>query len=146
MAMTPLPTTDSWIPTFKLYDSTGTSLIYTFFAVDDTNLPQVPVDTVTITNFRSSGAIVIGGGNKPFEATLHFWIVGSGYTDVEGQLASLLSTIVVNTPYILKVGKSISMTDSYNVKRIQDFTWGNVARDLRNYRQEITLKLLVNAW
>jgi hypothetical protein len=146
MSFTPLPTYDNWIPTFELYDSTGSDLIWTFFAVDDTNIPQAPVDTVTITNFRSSGAIVIAGGDKPFEGSLHFWVVGSGYTDVMGQIDTLLSSIVINTPYTLKIGTSASTTISYNVKRTQDFVWGNVARDLRNYRQEITVKLLCNAW
>jgi len=146
MSFTPLPTYDSWIPTFQLYDSTGASLIWTFYAVDDTNIPQAPVETVTITNFRSSGAIVIAGGDKPFEGTLHFWVVGSGYTDVMGQIDTLLSSIVINTPYTLKIGTSPSTTITYNVKRTQDFVWGNVARDLRNYRQEITVKLLCNAW
>ena len=146
MAFEPLPTNDYWIPSFQLYDSTGTTLIYTFFAVDDTNLPQVPVATVIKENFRSSGAIVINGGTKSFQAHLHFWITGSGYQDVYSQIDNILSTITVNTPYILKVGKSPIATDNYNVKRTEDFQWPNIPRDLRDYRQEVTLNFLVNAW
>lgn len=148
MAMLPLPTYDSWIPSFILYDSLGIDVIWNFFAVDDTNIPQQPVDTVVKTNFRGSGAIVINGGDKPFEGKLHFWVTGSGYTDVMGQIKALVAAIPVNTPFILYVGTSVneSAPITYNVKRIMDFEWGNVARDLRNYRQEITINLLCNAW
>jgi hypothetical protein len=147
MAMAPLPTTDYWIPTFTLYDATGETLVWTFFATDETDLPQTPVETVIITNFRASGAVVINGGQKSFETTLHFYIVGSGYKDVDHQLKELVAAIPVNVPFILKVGVSQdSAPDVYNVKRIVDFTWSNVQRDLRNYRQEITVKFLVNAF
>lgn len=147
MPFSPLPTTDAWVPQFQLYDSTGTSLIYTFYAVDDTNIPQQPVDTVTITNFRSSGAVVIGGGNKPFEGFLHFYITGSGYTAVQEAITYLTSNIQVNVPYILQVGTGSSSAPlTYNVKRIVDFEWLNVKTSLRNYYQEVNLKLLCNAW
>jgi len=147
MAFVPLPITDTWIPSFTLYDATGENLIWTFYATDDTDLPQTPVETVVITNFRASGAVVINGGEKSFETSLHFYIVGSGYKDVNNQLKELVAAIPVNVPFILRVGTSQdSAPEQYNVKRIMDFTWNNVVRDLRNYRQEITIKFLVNSW
>lgn len=147
MSFSPLPTTDSWVPSFQLWDATGEILIWTFYAVDDTNIPQVPVDTVVMTNFRSSGAVVINGGNKPFEGFLHFYVTGSGYTQVIAQINLLMSSIQVNVPYILTVGMGeMSAPLTYNVKRIVDFEWQNIRQSLRNYFQEINLKLLVNAW
>jgi hypothetical protein len=146
MSLFPLPTYDSWVPTFTLYDATGLSLLWTFYAVDDTNLPQAPIATVVQENLRGSGAVVINGGEKAFNAFLHFYIVDSGYTSVQAQIEDLLATIVVNTPFTLKIQTSINTIDTYNVKRIEDIKWGNVARDLRNYRQEVTLTLLCNAW
>lgn len=147
MSLLPLPTYDYYTPGFQLYDSTGINLIWTFFATDDTDLPQTPVETVIITNFRASGAVVINGGEKAFETSLHFYVIGSGYIDVDRQIKSLVAAIPVNTPFILRVGVSnVSSPDQYNVKRIADIQWGNVARDLRNYRQEITIKFLVNSW
>lgn len=147
MPFSPLPTTDAWIPAFQLYDSTGVTLLWTFYAVDNTNIPQQPVDTVTMTNFRSSGAVVIGGGNKPFEGFIHFYLTGSGYTNVMIQIQNLMNTIQVNVPYILEVGTGATSAPlTYNVKRIVDFEWLGVQSSLRNYFQEVNLKLLCNAW
>lgn len=147
MSFSPLPTTDAWIPAFQLYDATGTTLLYTFYSVSDTNLPQEPVDTVVTTNFRSSGAIVINGGNKPFEAFLDFFVIGSGYTEVNREIKRLIDTIPVNVPFKLYVGLSqFSSPTTYNIKRVLDFQWLNVKQSLRNYYQEVRITLLCNAW
>lgn len=143
----PVSPYDMWVPRFTLWDSTGTDLLYTFPAVQDTNLPQNPQATVVITNLRSSGAVVISGGDKPFEGFLEFWIFGNNpYYDVINGIDSLYTIITVNTPYILRVDKDPTNTYQYNVKRIVDFEWQNVKTDLRTYRQEVNLKLLCNAW
>ena len=146
MSFQPLPSSDAWIPSFQLYDSTGTNLIWTFYAVDDTNLPQQPVATVVLSNFRSSGAVVINGGMKSFVGFVHFIVQGSGYQDVMGQIDALVAAIPVNTPFKLKIGITPSSSITYNVKRVEDFVWLNVNRDYRNYSQEIRLNLLCNAW
>lgn len=137
----------SWVPSYKLYSADGLTLIYTFFAVQDCNVPQSPSETIVQTNFRSSGAVVIAGGNKPFEAKINFWLVGvTTYTDVITAIDLLISTIPVNTPFLLRIDKTPSTYYQYNVKRIQDFEWLNQARDWRNYRQEVNCPLLANAW
>lgn len=141
------PSYDSWVPGFRLYDETGLTLLFTFTAVQDTNIPQNPEDTVTITNFRSSGAVVIGGGNKPFEGFLKFWLFSDTvYSGVITDIDSMYSVITVNTPFVLQIDKTPSTYYSYNVKRLVDFDWSNISTDLRQYRQEVTLKLLCNAW
>ena len=143
----PAPTYDSWVPRFTLWSADGLTLLYTFTAVQNTNIPQNPQDTVTVTNFRSSGAIVISGGDKPFEAFIEFWIFGNNvYADVISSIDSLYSIITINTPYLLRVDKSPSSFYQYNVKRIVDFEWQNISTDLRQWRQEVNLKLLCNAW
>ena len=147
MSFAPLPTYDYFTPSFKLFDATGETLIWQFYAVDDTNIPQEPVDTVIMTNFRSSGAVVINGGNKPFQGSIHFWLIGSGYTEVIAQIQDLVTAIPVNVPFILEVGTGIdSVPITYNVKRTQDFEWPNVNVSLRNYYSEVRLNLLCNAW
>jgi hypothetical protein len=148
MSFQPLPTYDSNIPKWQLWDSTQENLIWTFYAVDDTNLPQAPQDTVTITNFRSSGAVVIEGGLKPFEAFLHFYLIGSGFTAVENQIKALMTAIPINVPFVLVPGVQVgeSAPDVYNVKRIVDIEWLNVKTSLRNYYQECNIKFLANSW
>lgn len=136
----------SWSPQFTLWSANGLTLLYTFPAVNDTNLPQTPSDNIVITNLRSSGAVVISGGKKPFEAMLGFWIFGQSYSDVITAIDSLVSTIPINTPFLLRYDKTPSTYYEYPVKRLLDFEWTGVSRDLRNYRQEVTLKLLANSW
>lgn len=136
----------TWVPKFTLWSSDGLTLLYTFVAVQDTNLPQTPTDNVVITNFRSAGAIVIGGGLKPFEANISFWLTGGSYEEVIGLIDTLVTTIPTNTPFLLRVDKTPSTYYQYPIKRIQEFEWTGVSRDFRNYRQEVNLKLLANAW
>lgn len=136
----------AWVPSYTLWSADGMTLIYTFFAVQDCNVPQSPQDTVVKTNFRSSGAVVISGGNKPFEARINFWLVGDSYADVIAAIDLLISTVPVNTAFLLRVDKSPSTFYQYNVKRVQDFEWLNQNRDWRNYRQEVNCPLLANAW
>jgi hypothetical protein len=136
----------TWTPTFKLYDSTGGVLLYTFPVVQSTNLPQTPSATITVTNLRSKGAVVIGGGTKPFEESLHFWLVSDNYTDLMALITSMYTVIPINTPLILQMDTSPIAVIQYHVKRIDDFQWTGIDRDFRLYRQEVTLKLLCNAW
>lgn len=136
----------AWVPKFTLWSSDGLSLLYTFVAVQDTNLPQSPTDNVVHTNLRSAGGVVISGGLKPFEANIIFWLTGDSYETVIGLIDTVVSTIPTNTPFLLRVDKTPSTYYQYPVKRLLDFEWTGVARDLRNYRQEISLKLLANSW
>lgn len=136
----------TWVPQFTLWSSDGLTKLYTFSAVQDTNLPQTPTDNIVITNLRSAGGIVISGGLKPFEANLIFWLFADTYEDIISAIDTLVSTIPTNTAFLLRYDKTPSTYYQYPVKRILDFEWTNVSRDLRNYRQEVTLKLLANSW
>ena len=142
-----VPPYDLWVPQFTLWTANGTTLLFTFPAVQNTNIPQNPQATVVMTNFRSSGAVVISGGNKPFEGFITFWIFGNNvYSSVITQIDNLYTLIPVNTPLILKVDKDPTHVYEYHVKRIEDFEWQNINTDLRQYRQEVNIKLLCNAW
>lgn len=143
----PAPTYDSWVPQFTLWSADGTTLLYTFTAVQNTNVPQNPQDTVIITNFRSSGAVVISGGNKPFEAFMEFFIFGDNvYASVISSIDNLYSIITINTPYLLRIDKAPGTYYQYNVKRIVDFEWQNITSDFRQWKQQVTIKLLANCW
>jgi hypothetical protein len=136
----------SFVPQFTLWDSTGENKLFTFPACQDTNLPQEPTENIVITNLRSSGGIVIGGGKKPFEAFISFWIFGESYEDIIDTIDDLYTTIPMNIPLLLRYDKTSSTYYEYAVKRIMDFEWQGIARDLPLTRQEVTLRLLANAW
>lgn len=133
----------TWVPKFKLYNSAGTGLIYTFPAVNFTNAPQTVKDTVEITNLRSKGAIIIPGGEKPWDLVLNFTIIGEDYEDVTSQIVSLENTVQIDTPYVLRIDKTPSSYFEYAVKRLQPFNYDS---NLRNYYQEIRATLRANCW
>lgn len=133
----------AWAPSFDLWNSAGTVLLYTFPAVNYTNAPQSVEANVEITSQRSAGSIIIPGGEKPWDLELRFNLTGDDYEDVAGKIDLLESTIDVNTPYLIRIDKTQSTYYQYKVKRIQPF---NYAESLRNWRQEVTARFRVNCW
>jgi hypothetical protein len=128
---------------FKLYNSGGTSLLYTFFAVTYTNAPQSVQDTVEITNLRSKGSIIIDGGEAPFDILMRFHVAGDTYEDIMAEITTLESTIQLNTPYLLRIYKTASTYDQYSIKRLEPFEY---AENLRLNFTEINGIFRANSW
>ena len=138
----------AWVPKFTLRSADNGTELYVFIAVQSTNLPQTPVDTVAITTLRSKGAVVIDGGIKPFDATINFvlWDNSGSYETLMGLVDTLETTIPVNTPFILRMDKSPSTYFEYKVKRLVPFDYSNVEEDKRLYRQQVTVNFFANSW
>lgn len=136
----------AFVPKFTLWDSTGTTLLYTFNAVFDSNAPQTVRDSVQINNLRAQGSIIVDGGEKSWVLNLKFALVGTDYSDVTAQIDTLESTILLNTPYLLLLDKTISTFYQFKVKRTQPFEWLNVEENRRNTIQKINSNFLVNSW
>lgn len=129
---------------YRLYDSTGVSVIYTFPYVQSDNSPQDPADYVEISGLRGTGSIIIPGSTQPWDLKLRFILVGDDYEDLIDQMDSLESTIVKNTKYVLKIGRtSGGSTKDYNVKRLVPFEF---SEGFRVDMQEVTCILRVNSW
>ena len=133
----------SWHPTFKIYDSSGTSLIYFIENVITTNYPQDNPVSVQLTNLRSSKGIIIPGGNKPWDLTLRGVLIGTDYTDLQSKITTMNSTILVNTPYVLKIDTSVSSTDDINVIRVSPIIFEEGRRTKFQY---YNFNLLGNSW
>jgi hypothetical protein len=113
-----------WIPTFKLYASNGTSLIYTFEHVQNiVGWPSDQPSNIEITNLRSQGSINIPGGQKSYDITLQGIFCETDYTSLTTKLFALKTTILSNTNYILKLDKSETTTDDIHVTRIVPITF-----------------------
>jgi len=132
-----------WHPTFKLYDSTDTSLIYFIENVITTNYPQDNPASVQLTNLRSSKGIVIPGGLKPYELTMRGILTGTDYSDLTTKINAMKTTIVYNTPYILKIDTSEITTESINVMRVSPIIFEEGRRTKIQY---FVINLLANAW
>ena len=128
---------------FKLYDSAGTSLLYTFFAVTYTNAPQSVKNTVEITNLRGQGSIIIDGGNSPWDLNMTFHVAGDSYEEVMSAIETLENTIPLNTAYVLRVYKSPTTYYQYKIKRLQPFVY---SENLRLNYTEISATFRANSW
>jgi len=117
----------TFIPKFRLYDSTGTTLLYTFTAVDFTNAPQSTRDTVQMASLRSQGEIIVDGGDSAWDLQMRFHILGNDtgddYEGITSQIEDLENTIEMNTPYLLRLDKTDSTYFQWKVKRIVPFIY-----------------------
>lgn len=114
----------TWHPTFILYASNGSTVVYTFEHIQ--TIDGWPFDepiSIEITNLRSQGSIQIAGGNKSYDIILHGILQANNYTDLTTKIFALRDTIVANTNYVLKLDKSSSTTDNINVRRITPIIW-----------------------
>lgn len=107
------------VPTFKLYDNTGLSLIYTFEKV--TNWDNPFRDPKTFTEHlavRGQGSHISEGSLEPWDLNLEILLLGNDYEDLADQMNSLPNTIAFNTQYILKIDLDASTTKDLKVKRL----------------------------
>ena len=140
-----------WVPKIKLWSSNGLTLLYTFPAVNDHNAPQSIKNSVAINNFRSSGGIIVPGGNTMWELTINFALLAEGYQNIASAIETLENTIVLHTPYLIRIDTSQTTyfnqsQGGYKVKRTKPFEYINRAQDLMNDIQKITARFDVNSW
>lgn len=129
---------------YRLYDSTGTSLIYTFTYVQEDSSPQDSKDYVEIEGLRGVGSIIISGSTQAWDLTLRCLLVGDDYSAVIALADTLQSTVALQTKYVLKIDRTASTTQSYNVMRLQPIQIRS--DDFRTQILEATIVFRVNSW
>ena len=133
----------SWFPKYNLYASNGSSLIYPFQYILSDNSPQDSLRFTEITGFRGQGSIIIPGSTQPWDLQLTFFLRNADYASLIAAMDSIESTIVLGTPYVLKIDRTISTTKDYNVKRLTPIIW----EDTKRVRyQKGTIQFRVNSW
>ena len=130
--------------TFKLYASNGSTLIYTFPVVFSANYPHSEKKYVEHENLRGKGSIITDGGEASWDIILRGVLFAADYNALQALINTLESTIVLNTPYYLKITKAISTTWDYKVKRISPIEYQEDS--LRTDFTEYQVILRVNAW
>ena len=133
-------------PRFRLYDSTGISLIYEFDCAIDIDDWQDPFTFTEHTSLRGQGSIISEGSDAPWNLPLSFMLTDDDYEGLIAQISSLLSTIVKNTKYILKVDLTSSTTKDYKVKRLESFTFPLDNRKKRVNFQTVNAVFRVDCW
>jgi hypothetical protein len=132
--------------TFKLYASDGITLKQTFSCVYSANYPHSEKDLVEHTNIRGKGSLVIDGGDAPWDLVLQGVLFADDYDALTILVDAMESNIVLNTPYYLKITKSVSGGTyySYKVKRITPIEFKE--DNLRNNFLDYQISFRVNSW
>ena len=132
-----------WHPHFKLYASDGTTLIYTFIAVQYTNAPQTINKKTIVEGIRGQGCIIVPGSTSSWDLEIRGVLLAVDYTALTALIDTLESTIVMFTNYVLEFDKSISTSYTYNIQRIEPIVY---PESLRINYQEYSIKFKVGAW
>ncbi len=133
-----------FVPKFRLYNSAGDTLLYTFPVVQFSNAPHgADSKAVVITGVRGKGAIIIDGGATAWDIIIRGVLSADDYEALVVVMDAMNSAVVLQTAYKLRIDKTISTYYEYNVKRITRINYPeNLRTSFQNY--EITLKN--NSW
>jgi hypothetical protein len=135
-----------FIPHVYLYTSDGITLLYTFPLVqDDINYPHSKNRFTEINSFRGTGSFVVEGSEEPWDLSFTTILLDDNYSALITKIDALETAIVFNTPYILKIDKTISTSYSYRVKRLKEIEYppdGN----RRTTSQNVKITFRVNSW
>ena len=133
----------TWRPRYTLYAANGTTPVYAFDYILSDNSPIDTLRFTEITGFRGQGSLIIPGSTQPWDLQLTFFLCKSDYATLISAMDSINSTIVLGTPYVLKIDRSISTTKDYNVTRLLPITWEDTKR-VKYQKGNITFR--VGSW
>jgi hypothetical protein len=89
---------------------------------------------------RGQGSLIIPGSTAAWDLELSFYLCAANYEALIAKMDTLESTIVMNTPYVLKIGRTPSTTKNYNVKRVLPIQW-DTSKRIRSQRGIITFRV-----
>lgn len=130
--------------TFKLYASNGITPVYTFPVVFSANYPHSEKKVIEHENLRGKGSIIIEGGETVWDLNLRGVLMAADYNALMSLVNTLETTIILNTPYYVKITKGISTTWDYKCKRIAPIEYQE--DNLRTNYLEYKITLRINAW
>lgn len=134
----------SFIPRVKVFDSTGLNLLYTFIAVQEANYPHSEKKYVEIQGLRGKGSIIIDGGDAPWDLTISGRLYADNYQALIVLIDAMETAIVLNTKYVVKIGKTSVTNYEYQVKRVTPIVWGET--NFRNNYIHYSVTFRTNSW
>ena len=137
-------------PVFKLYQSDGVTLQYTFTYVINVNpFPWEEQDYIEHDGIRGQGSLIIDGGQKPYNITITGFLSASDYEALTVLIYAMKTAIVMNTSYVFKLDKGDGSTEDLNVKRIIGIEFpieGDTSASKRNKKQKYEVTFRVDSW
>jgi hypothetical protein len=131
---------------FRLYQSNGVTLVYTFPVVFEANYPHSEKEMIEHKSIRGKGSLYVDGGEVAWDLILRGVVFGADYDAVEGAIEAMEGAVVINTPYVLKITKSVAGATNYeyNVKRVTPIQYQIDNR--RTDYLEYNIQFRVNSW
>jgi len=129
---------------FKLFDSAGTTLLYTFPVVFQANYPHSEKNLIEHSNVRGKGSIIVDGGDSAWDLTLNGVLFAANYDALTVLIDNMETYVPLNTPFILKINKTISTYYEYHVKRISPIEFDEA--NLRIQYMEYAVTFRINSW
>lgn len=139
----------STFPQFKIYESNGVTLVYTFDAVTnwEPNPFFDPETFVEHTSLRGQGSIVSAGSSSAWDFSLTFRLSDENYEALIAKMQNVVDTIVFNTKYILKIDLTTGgSTKDLKIKRLQPIEYPIENNNKVVTSQSGTISFRVNSW
>ena len=133
----------SFVPSYIIYANDGATPVYDIEYVQGDNSPQDPKNYITHIGVRGQGSIIAEGSDESWDLIIDFLLHGDDYEDLIAKIDTMETTIVKNTEYYLKIGRTSSTTKDYKVKRLVPIQW-SASRRVFTQRGQLILK--VDSW
>ena len=79
----------TFVPKFKLYNTDGITLIYTFPLVQTTNAPKPTKKSVVIEGIRGQGCIIIPGSDASWDLTINGIFMDEDYEAITARMEEI---------------------------------------------------------
>lgn len=135
-------------PRFRLYNETGTTLIYEFDCVTNWGDGPFldPIKSIVHDSLRGQGDIITEGSDAAWDFAMEFILFGDDYADLVAQMQAVSTTVQKNVKYLLKIDLTVSTTYNLKVKRITSVVYPISGNKKVVNSQKGTITFHVNCW
>ncbi|MFH0805977.1 MAG: hypothetical protein V1901_03830 [Patescibacteria group bacterium] len=127
---------------FILYQSNGSTLIFTFPVVISANYPHSEKRIIEHENLRGKGSIITEGGEIPWTLDLRGVLFAEDYNSLMSLVDSMETTVALNVPYYIKITKSLTTTWDYKCKRLEPIKYTEDSLRTNFLEYQVSLRCL----
>lgn len=132
---------------FRILESNGIDLKYTFPLVQNCNYPQTQKKVTEISGFRGEGSIVISGSESSWDMVIEGKINQNNYDDIIMAQDAMEIGLPFASPLYIKIDKNLAQTSQYSfkIKRILPIVWGGSLKNGKGFL-DYTVTLRATSW
>ena len=129
---------------YQIYAADGVTPVYLIPFPQKDNSPQDPQSYTEIQSLRGTGSIILPGSIQSWDMEIDFYLQGINYQALMAQVDSLLTTVVMQTKYVISITRSASTTVNYNCMRLKPVQISS--DDFRTGFMLCKIILRINCW